>query len=290
MRSTRQTQKNIKKNTARWFDRAAPARIPARIPDRFDADSAKRLGNIANFAYEHGRAGVPTADKARAPPLAARRRHREAFRDMANSLSVTYEQNSDVVFIMIGSGRGGTFAAARKLLYELEFTGNRALALHVDKDKERARHALGTWGRLAHKVTAAVLPVELPVSFELVKYLLALVGLVGTYDISTEAVTRRALLATTLSEHLGVACSARVGVVREHFCVRGPCGARTDTPRASHAPSPSASGRRKTAAPFRRFSKSGKAHGSNNNLICVHCCGAIKRGLKFQTEQEPDSD
>ena len=416
-------------------------------PDRFDADSVERLGKITNFAYEHGRAGVPTADKAVRPPAAARR-HREAFRDMRDSLPRTYETNQDVVFIMIGSGRGGTFAAARKLLYELEFTGNRVLALHIDKDKERARHALSTWGRLAHKVTAAVLPVEegaspnevtravlmamdengfsratplvlsldqccsalasntrssknthwvefalalalapivarfrcfglcvvavvsefpahkkdmliqhagwspathlvaggasrtpnrafwvftnlddaarrtagaecpfscvpggakvlfnssefdqcgfvlnknghkdtpigdacnwshnsggqlgdagvsanveLPVSFELVKYLLALVGLVGTYDISTEAVTRRALLATTLSEHLGIACSARVGVVREHFCVSGPCGARTDTPRASPAPSPSVSGRCKTAAPFRRFPRAAR--------------------------------
>lgn len=417
-------------------------------PDRFAAASVEQLGKITNFAYSHGRAGVPTADKALRPPLAARR-HREGFRDMADSLSVTYEQNKDIAFIMIGSGRGGTFAAVRKLLYELEFTGNRVLALHVDKDKARARHALGTWGRLAHKVTAAVLPVEdgvspnevtravlmamdengfsrstplvlsldqccsslasnerctekvhwvefalalalapivacfqeyglrvvavvsefparkkdmlvqhagwwhathlvaggasrganrafwvltnldkvarstagggecpfsstpggakvlfgssefdecgfvlnknghkntpvgdacnwthnsggqlgdagvsanveLPVSFELVKYLLALVGLVATYDISTEAVTRRALLATTLSEHLGVACSARVGVVREHFCVSGPCGARTDTPRASRSPSPSASGRRKTAAPFRRFPRAAR--------------------------------
>ena len=417
-------------------------------PDRFDAESVERLGKIVNFAYVHGRAGVPTADKALRPPLATRR-HREAFRDMAKSLNVAYEQNMDVVFVMIGSGRGGTFAAARKLLYELEFTGNRVLALHVDKNKERARHALGTWGRLAHKVTAAVLPVEdgvspnevtravlmamdengfsrstplvlsldqccsalasnerctknthwvefalalalapivarfqdfglcvvavvsefpahkkdllvqhagwtpathlvaggaarkpnrafwvstnldevarstvgggecpwsstpggakvlfggseydecgfvlnknghkdtlvgdacrwshnsggqlgdagvsanveLPVSFELVKYLLALVGLVGTYDISTEAVTQRALHATTVSVHLGVACSARVGVVREHYCVSGPCGARTDTPRASRAPSPSASGRRKTAAPFRRFPRAAR--------------------------------
>ena len=100
--------------------------------------------------------------------------------------------------------------------------------------------------------------VELPVSFELVKYLLALMGLVGTYDISTEAVTQRALHATTVSVHLGVACSARVGVVREHYCVSGPCGARTDTPRASRAPSPSASGRRKTAAPFRRFPRAAR--------------------------------
>ena len=59
--------------------------------------------------------------------------------------------------------------------------------------------------------------VELSVSFELVKYLLALVGLVGSYDISTEAIKRHALVATTLSEHLDITCSARVRVVREHF-------------------------------------------------------------------------
>ena len=123
-------------------------------PDRFDAESVERLGKIVNFAYVHGRAGEPNHEKALRPPLATRR-HREAFRDMAKSLNVAYEQNMDVVFVMIGSGRGGTFAAARKLLYELEFTGNRVLALHVDKDKERARHALGTWGRLAHKAVVA---------------------------------------------------------------------------------------------------------------------------------------
>ena len=378
-------------------------------PDRFDYDSYARLGAITNFAYMQGRAGVWSPQKAQAPPPAARR-HREAFRDMVGSLSTTYEKKyQDVVFVIDGSGRGGTFAAARKLLHELEFTGNCVLALHVDKDKARARarHALGTWGKLAHKVTAAVLPVEdgassnevtravlmamdengfsrspplilsldqccsalasnarcdeknthwdefalalafivarfqecglrvvvvvsefpadkkdmlvqhagwshathlvaggasrganrafwvltnldeaarstggggkcpfsstpggakvlfggsefdkcgfvlnrnghknsiigkacnwtsnsggqlgdagvsanaeLPVSFELVKYLLALVGLVGSYDISTEAIKRHALVATTLSEHLDITCSARVRVVREHF-------------------------------------------------------------------------
>ena len=31
------------------------------------------------------------------------------------------------------------------------------------------------------------------------------------------------------------------------------------------------------------LSNNNKAHGSNNKLICVHCCDAIKFGLKFQT-------
>ena len=126
--------------------------------------------------------------------------------------------------------------------------------------------------------------VELSVSFELVKYLLALVGLVGSYDIITEAIMRRARLATTLTEHLGVTCSARVRVVRE-IMVCGCIVARPETsPRRLVRPQvPPVSGRRRRHAAVVQQQQGARPEQRAHLRTLLPRYGTIKCGLKFQT-------